>query len=137
MASASPAKKHRHRILLAKAGLDGHDRGLKVIARALRDAGYEVIYTGLHQTPQMIIDAALQEDVEAIGISVLSGAHMYLFPEIMRLLKEKGMEDVLVFGGGVIPDQDIPTLKQAGVKEIFTPGAPMADVIRFLENSLS
>src|SRR5271167_3121994 len=113
----------RLRILVAKPGLDGHDRGAKIIARALRDGGYEVVYTGLHQTPEMIVAAAVQEDVDAVGLSVLSGAHMTLFPEVIRLLKERGADDVAVFGGGIIPDDDGKKLKDMGVKEIFTPGA--------------
>ena len=110
------------RILVAKAGLDGHDRGAKIIARALRDAGFEVIYTGLHQTPEMIAEAAVQEDVDAVGLSILSGAHMTLFPAVLNALKERGAEDVAVFGGGIVPQDDILLLKQAGVKEVFTPG---------------
>jgi methylmalonyl-CoA mutase C-terminal domain/subunit len=122
------------RILIAKPGLDGHDRGAKVIARTLRDAGYEVIYTGLRQSPEQIVAAAISEDVDAIGISVLSGAHGYLFPRIIELLKEQDASDILVFGGGIIPDEDIPVLKEAGVAEIFTPGAPLADITNFLRN---
>ena len=110
------------RILVAKAGLDGHDRGAKIIARALRDAGFEVIYTGLHQTPEMIAEAAVQEDVDAVGLSILSGAHMTLFPAVINALKERGAEDIAVFGGGIVPQDDISLLKQAGVKEVFTPG---------------
>ncbi|MDR3294506.1 MAG: cobalamin B12-binding domain-containing protein [Clostridiales Family XIII bacterium] len=120
------------RILIAKPGLDGHDRGAKVIARALRDAGYEVIYTGLRQSPEQIAAAAVSEDVDAVGISVLSGAHGYLFPRIIELLREQGADDILVFGGGIIPDADIPVLKAAGVAELFTPGTPLADIINFL-----
>jgi methylmalonyl-CoA mutase C-terminal domain/subunit len=120
------------RILIAKPGLDGHDRGAKVIARAFRDAGYEVIYTGLRQTPEMIVSAAIQEDVDVIGLSCLSGAHMHLFPRVMELLREKGAGDVLVFGGGTIPDEDIPRLKEAGMAEIFTPGASTQDAIAFV-----
>src|SRR5216684_1416814 len=111
------------RVLVAKAGLDGHDRGAKVIAAALRDAGMEVIYTGLRKTPEMIVEAALQEDVDAIGISLLSGAHMTVFPRVLNLMKEKGLHNVLLFGGGIIPDQDINVLKNMGVGELFTPGA--------------
>jgi methylmalonyl-CoA mutase C-terminal domain/subunit len=122
------------RILIAKPGLDGHDRGAKVIARTLRDAGYEVIYTGLRQSPEQIVAAAISEDVDAIGISVLSGAHGYLFPRILELLKEQKAEDILVFGGGIIPDDDIPALKAAGVAELFTPGAPLADIVNFLRD---
>ncbi len=120
------------RVLIAKPGLDGHDRGAKVIARALRDAGMEVIYTGLRQTPEQIVNAALQEDVDAIGLSILSGAHMHLFPKVMELVREKGIEDVLVFGGGIIPDQDIEKLKELGVAGIFQPGTPTTEVIDFL-----
>ena len=120
------------RILIAKAGLDGHDRGAKIITRALRDAGFEVIYTGLHQTPEMISEAALQEDVDAIGISLLSGAHNFLFPEIIKNLEEKDMKDVVVFGGGIIPDEDIPKLKQLGVKEIFGPGTSTVQMIDWI-----
>ncbi len=119
----------RHRVLIAKPGLDGHDRGAKVVARALRDAGYEVIYTGLHQTPEMIARAAVQEDVDLVGVSILSGAHNHLVPEIIRLLREQGAEDVAVFVGGIIPEDDIPTLKAAGVQEVFTPGTTMAEIV--------
>ena len=119
----------RIRVLVAKPGLDGHDRGAKIIARALRDAGFEVIYTGLHQTPEMIVDAALQEDVDCVSLSILSGAHNYLFPEVIKLLKEKGMGDVTVIGGGIIPQDDIPPLKAAGVKEIFLPGSPTKEIV--------
>ena len=120
------------RILIAKAGLDGHDRGAKIITSALRDAGFEVIYTGLHQTPEMIAEAALQEDVDAIGVSLLSGAHNFLFPEIIKSLNEKGLNDVVVFGGGIIPDEDIPNLKKAGVKEIFGPGTSTTEMIDWI-----
>src|SRR3954451_16881396 len=113
----------RIRVLIAKPGLDGRDRGAKVIARALRDAGMEVIYTGLRQTPEQVVSAALQEDVDAIGVSILSGAHMTLFPRIVNMCRERGLDDVLIFGGGIIPDEDIPKLKELGVSEIFTPGA--------------
>jgi len=124
----------RLRILVAKPGLDGHDRGAKIIARALRDAGFEVIYTGLHQTPEMIVAAALQEDVDAVGLSVLSGAHMTLFPEVMRLLKERGGDDIAVFGGGIIPDDDAAKLREAGVKAVFTPGASTEDIVRYVRS---
>ncbi len=124
------------RILIAKPGLDGHDRGAKVIARALRDAGMEVIYTGLRQTPEMIVEAALQEDVDAIGLSVLSGAHMTLFPRVIQLLKEKGLEDVLVFGGGIIPDQDVPELKRLGVRGIFGPGTSTDVIVEFVREEI-
>ncbi len=116
------------RILVAKPGLDGHDRGAKVVARALRDAGFEVVYTGLHQTPEMIVNAAVDEDVDAVSMSVLSGAHMFLFPEVIRLLAEKDASDIAVFGGGIIPDEDIPKLEKAGVARIFTPGASLTDI---------
>ncbi|MBT6795918.1 cobalamin B12-binding domain-containing protein [bacterium] len=124
------------RILIAKAGLDGHDRGAKIITRALRDAGFEVIYTGLHQTPEEIVEAALQEDVDAIGISLLSGAHNFLFPEILKALKEKGLEDLVVFGGGIIPDQDIEGLKKVGVKEIFGPGTTTTEMINWINENI-
>lgn len=122
------------RVLVAKPGLDGHDRGAKVIARALRDAGMEVIYTGLRQTPEQIAEAAVQEDVDVIGLSCLSGAHNHLFPRVVELLKEKGAGDILVIGGGVIPDEDIPGLKEAGIKEIFTPGTPTGVTIEFIRS---
>ncbi len=120
------------RVVIAKPGLDGHDRGAKVIARALRDAGMEVIYTGLRQTPEQIVAAALQEDADVIGLSILSGAHMHICPRLMDLLKEKGLEDVLVVVGGIIPDVDIPKLQAAGVKGIFLPGTPMQEIITFI-----
>ncbi|MDF2928774.1 cobalamin B12-binding domain-containing protein [Anaerospora sp.] len=123
----------RIRILVAKPGLDGHDRGAKVVARALRDAGFEVIYTGLRQTPEQIIEASLSEDVNVVALSLLSGAHNTLFPKIVSMLKEKGMNDVLVVGGGVIPDADIPFLKENGVSEVFTPGTPTANIIEFIK----
>ena len=126
----------RLRILIAKPGLDGHDRGAKIIARALRDAGVEVIYTGLHQTPEMIVEAALQEDVDAIGLSVLSGAHMTLFPAVLDLLRQRGVDDLPVFGGGIVPPQDIAELKQQGVREVFTPGASTDDIVAWARNSL-
>ena len=122
----------RIRVLVAKPGLDGHDRGAKVIARALRDAGMEVIYTGLRQTPEMIVSAALQEDVQVIGLSILSGAHNAIVPRVMDLLRQNKMDDVLVVVGGIIPDQDIPNLKQAGVAAIFQPGTSMDDIVRFI-----
>src|SRR5574341_202120 len=120
------------RILVAKPGLDGHDRGAKIIARALRDAGFEVIYTGLHQTPEMIAEAAVQEDVDAIGLSLLSGAHMTLFAAVLDLLRQKGVDDVVVFGGGIVPPQDVEQLKRCGVKEIFTPGAATPDIVEWV-----
>ncbi len=124
------------RILVAKAGLDGHDRGAKIIARALRDAGFEVIYTGLHQTPEMIAEAAVQEDVDAIGLSILSGAHLTLFPAILSALDERGAEDIAVFGGGIVPDDDIPQLKQAGIREIFTPGASTQTIVDWIHGNV-
>ncbi len=120
------------RILIGKVGLDGHDRGVKLIARALRDAGMEVIYTGLHQTPEQVVNTAIQEDVQAIGLSLHSGAHNYLLPRVLALLKEQGAEDIVLFGGGVIPDEDVPTLTAAGVRMLFRPGTPMQDVVEFL-----
>lgn len=122
------------RILLAKPGLDGHDRGIKVIAAALRDAGIEVIYTGLRQTPEQIVEAAIQEDVDGIGMSILSGAHMTLFPAVFNLLKEKGADNIILFGGGIIPDEDIAKLKETGVDRIFTPGASTKDIIDYINN---
>ena len=124
------------RVLIGKPGLDGHDRGAKVIARALRDAGMEVIYTGLRQTPEQIVETAIQEDVQAIGLSILSGAHNFIFPKVSQLLKEKGAQDILVIGGGVIPDEDIPKLKEAGIKEIFTPGTPTSAIIDFIKSNV-
>jgi methylmalonyl-CoA mutase C-terminal domain/subunit len=124
------------RILVAKPGLDGHDRGAKIIARALRDAGMEVIYTGLHQTPEMIVNAAIQEDVDAIGLSIMSGAHMTLFPAVMELLKKEQANDIRVFGGGIIPDDDIPRLKGLGVTEIFTPGSSTQDIIKWVQGNI-
>jgi len=121
------------RVLVAKVGLDGHDRGAKVVAAALRDSGMEVIYTGLRKTPDMIVEAAIQEDVDAIGVSILSGAHMTVFPRILTLMKEKGVNDVLVFGGGIIPDRDIEELKRLGVGELFTPGAPTHAIVNYIK----
>src|SRR5512139_4158565 len=120
------------RILVGKPGLDGHDRGAKIIARALRDSGFEVIYTGLHQAPEMIVNAAVQEDVDAIGLSILSGAHNYLFPRVVELLREKKMGDVVVFGGGIIPDDDIPKLLKKGVDRVFTPGTPIQQIVEYV-----
>ena len=122
------------RVLIAKPGLDGHDRGAKVVARALRDAGFEVIYTGLRQTPEQIVEAAVSEDVDAVGLSLLSGAHNYLFPRVIELLKAQQADGILVFGGGVIPEDDIPELKKAGVAEVFTPGTPTAETGKFLQD---
>lgn len=125
------------RVLVAKPGLDGHDRGAKLIARALRDAGMEVIYTGLRQTPEQIVAAAIQEDVDVIGMSILSGAHNHLFPRVVELLKEQGVEDKLVIGGGVIPDDDIPSLKVAGIAEIFTPGTTTTQMIDYIKANVT
>ncbi|MBI4810880.1 MAG: cobalamin B12-binding domain-containing protein [Ignavibacteriales bacterium] len=121
------------RVLIAKVGLDGHDRGAKVIAAALRDAGMEVIYTGLRKTPEMVVEAALQEDVDAIGVSILSGAHMTIFPKTLELMKAKGLKDILLFGGGIIPDQDIQALKKMGVGELFTPGSSTIDIVAYVK----
>jgi len=128
--------KKKIRVLAAKPGLDGHDRGIKVICYALRDAGMEVIYTGLRQTPEQIVRAAIQEDVDVIAMSVLSGAHDYLFPRVMELLKEAGARDVLVIGGGIIPEEDIPGLKEAGIRAIFGPGAPTSETVRFIQENV-
>ncbi len=130
------ATKSKPRVLVAKPGLDGHDRGAKVVARALRDAGFEVIYTGLHQTPEMVVNAAIQEDVDAIGVSIMSGAHMTLFPAIIDLLGEKGASDIKVFGGGIIPDDDIPKLRELGVASIFTPGTSTEDIIGWVGENI-
>ena len=124
------------RILIAKPGLDGHDRGAKVVARALRDAGCEVIYSGLHQTPSQIVETAIQEDVDGIGLSVLSGAHMTLFPRVVELLEERDAGDIVVFGGGIIPDDDIAELKEAGLAEIFTPGTPLTTISAWVDDNL-
>jgi methylmalonyl-CoA mutase, C-terminal domain len=125
------------RILVAKPGLDGHDRGAKIVARALRDAGFEVIYTGLHQTPEMIANAAVQEDVDAVGLSIMSGAHNTLFPAVMEALRAKGADDVVVFGGGIIPDDDIPGLQAAGVRGVFTPGTSLAEIIAWVRGNVA
>ena len=124
------------RILVAKPGLDGHDRGAKVVARALADAGYEVVYTGLHQTPEMIAAAAVQEAVDAVGLSIMSGAHMTLFPAVIEALKARGVGDVVVFGGGIVPKDDLPRLAEIGVAKIFTPGAPTHDIVDWVKSSL-
>ena len=124
------------RVVVAKPGLDGHDRGAKVVARALRDAGVEVIYTGLHQTPEQIVETAIQEDADAVGLSVLSGAHMTLFAKVLELLRERGSDDILVFGGGIIPEADMPELEKLGVAKIFTPGATTTDIIDWVRNNL-
>jgi len=126
----------RIRILVAKPGLDGHDRGARVIARAYRDAGFEVVYTGLHQTPEQIVAAALQEDVDLIGLSVLSGAHMYLFKKVLELLKANGADDVMVIGGGIIPKEDIPKLKKLGIKEIFLPGTSLDNIVGWVKDNV-
>ena len=140
MSSAAPEKKEipgrKVRLLVGKVGLDGHDRGVKIVARALRDAGFEVIYTGLHQTPEMVVSTAIQEDVDAVSLSILSGAHMTLLPRVMDLLKEKGAGDIAVFAGGIIPDEDIPELKKAGVLEVFTPGASTRSIIDFVHQRI-
>ncbi len=125
-----------YRVVVAKPGLDGHDRGAKVIARALRDGGFEVIYTGLHQTPEQVVEAVIQEDADAVGLSLLSGAHMTLIPRVIDLLRDRGADDVLVFAGGIIPDGDIPKLKELGVGGIFTPGASIASITGWLETTL-
>jgi methylmalonyl-CoA mutase C-terminal domain/subunit len=130
------APERRYRVVMAKPGLDGHDRGVKVVARGLRDAGFEVIYTGLHQTPEQIAETTIQEDADAVGLSILSGAHMTLMPRIVDLLREKGADGVLVFGGGIIPDGDIPKLKELGVAAVFTPGTPMRTIAEWLRESL-
>jgi methylmalonyl-CoA mutase C-terminal domain/subunit len=130
------AKERQLRIIVAKPGLDGHDRGAKIIARALRDAGFEVIYTGLHQTPEMIVAAAIQEDVDAVGLSIMSGAHMTLFPAVIELLKEKGAADICVFGGGIIPQDDIPRLKAAGVAEVFLPGSSTQTIVDWIRGNV-
>jgi len=127
-------EKKRIRVLIAKPGLDGHDRGAKVVARALRDAGMEVIYTGIHQTAQTIVEIALQEDVDCIGLSILSGAHMTYFPEVLRLLKEKKMDDVLLFGGGIIPEEDMKKLERMGVGRLFGPGTPTSEIVEYIKN---
>ena len=124
------------RVLIAKPGLDGHDRGAKIIARALKDAGFEVIYTGLHQTPEQIVNTAIQEDVDAIGLSSLAGAHDALFPRVMELLKEKGADDIVVWGGGIIPQEDIPKLRACGIKEIFLPGSKVEDTVEWVRKNV-
>jgi methylmalonyl-CoA mutase C-terminal domain/subunit len=126
----------RIRVLAAKPGLDGHDRGIKIVASALMDAGMEVIYTGLRQTPRQIVESAIQEDVDVIAMSILSGAHDYLFPKVMELLKEKGADDILVLGGGIIPEEDIPALKDAGIAEVFGPGTNTQDIVEYIHGRL-
>ncbi len=127
----------RHRILVAKPGLDGHDRGAKIIARALRDGGFEVIYTGLHQTPEMIAETAVQEDVDGIGLSILSGAHMTLFPQLLKELEKRGAGEVVVFGGGIVPDSDIEELKKMGVKAVFTPGESTENIVEWVRANVA
>jgi methylmalonyl-CoA mutase C-terminal domain/subunit len=130
------SKERKIRVLIAKPGLDSHDRGAKIVARALRDAGMEVIYTGLRQTPDQIVETALQEDVDVIGLSILSGAHTTLFPRIMNLIKEKGLNDVMVFAGGIIPEEDVPEMKKLGVREVFGPGTPTEILVKFVRKSV-
>ncbi len=128
--------KRKIRILIAKPGLDGHDRGARIIARAFRDAGHEVIYTGLHQTPEQIVAAAIQEDVDLIGLSILSGAHDYVFPRVIELLREKGADDIMTIGGGIIPEEDIPELKKTGVKAVFTPGTTIEEALTWVKKNV-
>ncbi len=123
--------------MVAKPGLDGHDRGARIIARAFRDAGFEVVYTGLHQTPEEIVQAAIQEDVDLIGLSSLAGAHLYLFRRVVELLEENGAEDIIVCGGGIIPDEDVPKLKRAGIKEVFTPGSPLEEIVNWVSENVT
>ncbi len=130
---AQPEVQRRQRLLIGKVGLDGHDRGAKIIARALRDAGHEVIYTGLHQTPEQVVETAIQEDVDAVGLSMLSGAHLHLFGRILELLRERGAGDVTVFGGGIIPEEDLRELKKMGVRKVFRPGTTTEEILRFLD----
>jgi len=130
------AQKRKIRVMVAKPGLDGHDRGARIIARAYRDAGFEVVYTGLHQTPEEIVEAAIQEDVDMIGLSSLAGAHNYLFPRTVELLREKGADDILVCGGGIIPEEDIPALKEAGIKKVFTPGSSLEEIVKWVEDNI-
>ena len=129
-------RKRKTRIMVAKPGLDGHDRGARIIARAYRDAGFEVVYTGLHQTPEEIVEAAIQEDVDMIGLSSLAGAHRFLFPRTVELLKERGADDIVVCGGGIIPDDDIPRLKKEGIAEIFRPGTALDDIVKWVEENV-
>ncbi len=129
-------RERKVRVMVAKPGLDGHDRGARIIARAYRDAGFEVVYTGLHQTPEEIVEAAIQEDVDMIGLSSLAGAHRYLFQRVIELLKERGADDIVVCGGGIIPDEDIPKLKEIGVKEIFTPGSSLEEIVNWVKENV-
>jgi methylmalonyl-CoA mutase C-terminal domain/subunit len=130
------SEERKLRLLVGKVGLDGHDRGAKIIARAFRDAGFEVVYTGLHQSPEVVVNTAIQEDVDAIALSILSGAHNYLFPKVIELLREKGVDDIAVFGGGIVPDDDIPGLKSAGVLEIFTPGSSTDEITEWVKKNV-
>ena len=134
---AKAMPKRRMRLLVGKVGLDGHDRGAKIIARALRDAGHEVIYTGLHQTPEQVVATAIQEDVDGVGLSTLSGAHLHLFGRVIELLRERGAEDVVVFGGGIVPDEDVAKLRALGVEEVFRPGTTTQEILRFIEDKLA
>ena len=129
-------RKRKLRVMVAKPGLDGHDRGARIIARAYRDAGFEVVYSGLHQTPEEIVEAAIQEDVDMIGLSSLAGAHKYLFPRVIELLEEKGADDIIVCGGGIFPDDDIEMLKKAGIKELFTPGSSLKEIVTWAEENV-
>ncbi len=130
-------KERRVRILVAKPGLDGHDRGARIIARTYRDAGFEVVYSGLHQTPEEVVQAAIQEDVDMIGLSSLAGAHLYLLPRVVELLREKNADDIVVCGGGIFPQEDIPKLKDAGIKEVFTPGTPLTEIVDWVRKNVS
>jgi len=130
-------KERRIRILVAKPGLDGHDRGARIIARTYRDAGFEVVYSGLHQTPEEVVQAAIQEDVDMIGLSSLAGAHLYLLPRVVELLREKNADDIVVCGGGIFPQEDIPKLKDAGIKEVFTPGTPLTEIVDWVRKNVS
>ena len=136
-ASGKGAARRRLRLLVGKVGLDGHDRGAKIIARALRDAGHEVIYTGLHQTPEQVVETAIQEDVDGIGLSTLSGAHLHLFRRVLELLRERGAGDVTVFGGGIIPDEDLSSLREMGVTRVFRPGTTTEEILRFLDDEVA
>jgi len=130
-------QKRKIRVLVAKPGLDGHDRGARIIARTYRDAGFEVVYSGLHQTPEEVVQAAIQEDVDMIGLSSLAGAHMYLFPRVVELLQENNADDIVVCGGGIFPEDDLPKLKKAGIKELFTPGTPLDEVVKWVEENVN
>ena len=130
-------QKRKIRVLVAKPGLDGHDRGARIIARTYRDAGFEVVYSGLHQTPEEVVQAAIQEDVDMIGLSSLAGAHMYLFPRVVELLQENNADDIVVCGGGIFPEDDIPKLKKAGIKELFTPGTPLDEVVKWVKENVN